>query len=82
MQGVTRVATQRDIEQAFKILSQKHRSPIVISAQNAAEDVEDKPDGFDTVVAAYDVLRNPFMRALYDCCGADAVASAETVRYA
>ena len=65
----------------FKILAQKHRSSITIPTQNAGEEVEGNSQVYETIVAAHDVLRNPFMRALYDCCGADAVASAETVRY-
>jgi DnaJ-class molecular chaperone len=79
-QGIDEGSSQENIKRAFHTLSMQHRS--TKNHLEAAFDATDSDGRYDIIVAAYDVLRDPLSRALYDCCGARAVVSAETIRCA
>lgn len=82
--GVERTARREEIEAAFAALSEERRlrtgssSQIHRTTSGGAPSADDAR--YERVVAAYDVLMDPLMRALHDKCGMRAVTTAETVR--
>ena len=74
--GLGKSATTAQIEQAFYELSEKHR----LSMDAAAAAGHGNSGAYETVVAAYEVLRDPLRRALYDRCGKLAVQTSDAIR--
>jgi DnaJ-class molecular chaperone len=68
------------IERAFGELTRLH-GPRGATLDTTEEEEEPRDAAlYRKIVAAYDVLRDPFARALHDCCGANAVTSAENIK--
>eukprot|EP01052_Picozoa_sp_SAG31_P008229 SAG31_NODE_411_length_15982_cov_7.055027_1_plen_4456_part_00 len=77
--GLGKLATVEHIEQAFYELSEQHRQKMGTTPQ-AAGAAERFSSEYETIVAAYDVLRDPLRRATYDACGKLAVSACDAIK--